>query len=172
MPYEQIVNVPYVDSLTWTVEKKRTKIPYSFYGASGGQRVGDYMYLFGTNYNNSSGTAYKYHLFDDTFTQITTAPIYVGNGSSAVIGTDIYIGGGLNSAEFVKYDTLTGKYTTLARPSIPLYGVAFAAVGNYIYTFGGLLYESDMQDIWKYDPANNTWTKLSVVKAPDKIYTI
>jgi N-acetylneuraminic acid mutarotase len=52
---------------------------------------------------------------------------------------------------------MTSKWITLNNIPVSKFLIRAATVGNYIYVFGG----SSSDDVYRYDPAGDSWTKLS-----------
>jgi len=146
--------------------------------------VGTKIYIFGGFASgSSSGYSNKIYRFDTTTETITTLsttlPDALNRTTSGVVGTKIYIFGGLtthstNSDKIYCFDTETETISILSTrlPTI-LHNMTSGVVGTKIYLFGGKADESsgsvNSNKIYRFDTTTETITTLSTT-LPDVIY--
>ena len=53
----------------------------------------------------------------------------------------------------------------MAAPT-PLGGHSVAAVGGYVYSFGGIINNVVVANAYRYDPASNSWSAIASMPAP------
>lgn len=97
---------------------------------------------------------------------VATSEIVSGYGGCAErVGNLVYLFGGFTqSPKILTYnlDTLETASTGVAMPSNYYREAATGRVGNSIYLLGGLKHSTKSLDIYRYDIAENTMTKLPV----------
>lgn len=141
---DSVIGVEHINELInseeWESKENYNTLPYD--GALGWEcaRVGDWIYLFGTDAVPTQ--AYRYNYKENITEKLTDTPRNSQRCMVSAVGTDVYIiGGGVNSQAFndiYKYDTLTGTYT-LCKGTLNLIDTlgASVTVGTDIYIFGG-----------------------------------
>ncbi|WAC41293.1 kelch repeat-containing protein [Pedobacter sp. SL55] len=132
---------------------------------------------------NGATTAVNVGLNDPTNT-----PSARQGSAFVAIGTKIYLFGGTTNAntetnmqnDLWVYDTATGFWNLItpsnAAPPIRKDVQGWAAGGN-LYIFGGVSRADGttskvVNDLWKYDPVANSWTKLKGEAAPAGTYAV
>lgn len=135
-----------------------------------GFAIGNYGYMgFGTDDGSDYSDLYRFDPASNTWTQMASMGVGLGNLVSMVIGDKAYVGIGMdgdlptgNSGQFYEYDPSTDTWTR--KGDFP--GVA--RQGAFAFTIGGLGYVAlgasgllpvDQYDVWQYDPSNDTWTQ-------------
>src|SRR5713226_8180291 len=88
------------------------------------------------------GDVYRYDPGTDAWKQLTSMPpgTQRGAGTTAVIGTKIYVAGGYRQgsvADFSAYDTATDTWEILPSLSEPRDHLVGGAVGDKVYAIGG-----------------------------------
>jgi len=145
-------------------------------------QINDKVYSMGDWYpgsnpaRKSTGQIQVYDILTDSWS--TTPPAMpatkeVGNFGMAVIGTKIYIAGGVQNASandvtdrLLEYDTVTGIWTELANMSYKRFAFPLTAYHGKLYAFGGLedQYNWNNKPVHNtsevYDPSTDTWTNL------------
>jgi len=150
-----------------------------FPGGADGTMVGftinDTGYV-GTGVSFGCGFYNEFYMYDPVGNQWTQLASVPGSARGYAVGFALngkgYIGGGITGCggvglnDFYCYDPKTGKWDTIA--PYPGKGsgqeaVGFA-IGNYGYVGTGDSVGSSsvpQKDFWRYDPSNNTWTKMA-----------
>lgn len=145
---DEYITLPYTGALGWDCTK-----------------VGNFIYLFGTDAQPNQ--AYKYDYINNVITQLPDTPEKSQRCMVSAVGTDVYIiGGGMNSQSvktIYKFDTLNETYS-LCNPrlsQITSLGSS-VTVGTDIYIFGGYAGNSPtpQQKAYKYDTLTDTLTSL------------
>ncbi len=119
---------------------------------------------------------YMYDPVADQWTQLANVPGSArGYAVGFAVGGKGYIGGGITGCngnglnDFYCYDPKTGKWDTIAPypgKGSGLLAIGFA-IGNYGYVGTGDSVGTNgssftpQKDFWRYDPSNNTWTKMA-----------
>lgn len=121
------------------------------------------------------------------YVQKERAP-YIGNPRSS-FGTvshngKIYMAGGHQGAEhtyppesfsdsFIVYDIAKNEWSELASRPMKAHGYQIAALGNFVYAFGGFAYDANSKPKWKsvknidrYNIETNTWEKIGELNSP------
>ena len=136
-------------------------IPYRYIGPRSVPSIGDYIYLFGSNYGST--TAYKYDIRKDEYTKIANIPEDVTDNSAVTscFGHPYIFGAGSVSKSVYKYDTATNTYSKMKDlPAIMSHGSAFNNGTGIIYLFGlGSGNQEEYYYIYTFDTATNTYTK-------------
>jgi Tol biopolymer transport system component/N-acetylneuraminic acid mutarotase len=113
---------------------------------------------------------------------------YLGNPRSsfgtASLDGKVYMAGGHQGHEhtyppesfsdsFIVYDIASNKWTDLAPRPVKAHGYQIAAIGNYVYAFGGFAYSELYKPKWKsldqidrYDIKNNRWETIGKLSTP------
>ena len=105
----------------------------------------------------------------DTFWPFEKA---IRNSGTAVVDDSIYFFS-LETSDFLVFTPSQNIWRRKFSPITPRYGdyITCATVNNKIYVFGDV--DSDyrpIEDVWSYDPCNDSWTKLpSVFPNPREI---
>jgi hypothetical protein len=158
---------------TWIL---RAPLPRPLYGTNGAEVINGKIYVSGgclevdcIGYTGPSSALYVYDPRANTWTRKRDMPAIGAWGATGVIGGKLYVltmcVEGVPSsnyfdtcapAKFFRYDRLTDRWSTLARPT----GAQDFAVGGVI---DGKFYVTGYQgQLEVYDPASNGWT----TKAP------
>jgi len=161
-----------------------TDLPYAqaFRQSAIMRAVGSKLYYIG-GYNQNVpayyGNVYEYDPSADTWTEKTACPVGLEDMGSAVIGTKIYVFGGLSGSNVPRtqmyvYDTSNDTWdsTKAALPVAKALGDFGAACNGYIYAIGAT---NDMTDyptslhpvttVYKYDPAGDSWSTVAALPA-------
>lgn len=131
------------------------------------------LYVFGGRGNAATGilnTIRKYNLATNIWSSVSvTIPTARQGLTATVIGSKIYLYGGLNGAtkygDLFAFDPVANTLVTLA-PGLACNGQAVAAYGGELYVYGGQPTNSTtlpVNTLRKYNPSNNTWTTLSTL---------
>ena len=101
-----------------------------------------------------------------SWTQLPDFPgIERDDASAFTIGTDIYVGTGMDvgfqlTNDWYRFNTLTNSWSPVA--SLPAAGrqycSSFELDGNG-FLFGGVVNGTATNELWRYDPATDTWTQ-------------
>src|SRR4051812_631629 len=111
-------------------------------------------------------TVEAYTPASNSWSIVTSDPIYHGGGAAAVTGSDgrIYVFGGSNVPTAAEaYNPVTNAWTTLAAMPTGRYSLA-AALGadGRIYAMGGYDSERGIIDtVEAYNPGSNTWATVA-----------
>jgi formylglycine-generating enzyme required for sulfatase activity/N-acetylneuraminic acid mutarotase len=153
----------------------------------------DIIYVFGGMRSGAVSTdrAWVYDPSQNTWAAIGPLPVKAMNGVAIAVGESIYVGLGYqrvdgsakgvseNFLSFYRYDPTDNSYTRLADAPE---GACYAAIGTYeshVYVVHGARYEvgfHDMKDygwaddVLKYQPASNAWTKLDIPRVQPRLF--
>ena len=111
----------------------------------------------------------KVQIYDpglDRWTLGADMPFAAGSSSSAVIGGQIYVAGGIigstGTRRTARYDPASNQWTELAPMPADRNHTASATDGRRLFVFGGRnganILANGFSDVFIYDPATNTWT--------------
>lgn len=134
------------------------------------EAVGNNLYtIMGTVDSTHSKSVFKYDIAANTWETLTDFPGTGRSGlTSAVVGTNIYIFGGIlstggHTSETWRLDTTTDTWTQMASTGVAaLSGSAAVAYGGNIYVYGGVQSGTPyVDDLYRYNVASNDWTTLS-----------
>jgi N-acetylneuraminic acid mutarotase len=141
--------------------------------------IGDYGYV-GSGYNgNALQDFWAYDPAQNTWTAKHDIDLKRTNAFAFVYGSKGYIGGGSNNGllvqSFFMYDPGSDTWTrkndlqddkddadtndkgyTIAREL-----AASFIIGDYVYVVGGVRNNALNKETWQYDPANDTWKKMT-----------
>lgn len=155
-------NISVLDAVTDSISTMPDKLLYHLnYGSC--QAVGDNIYIFYGSSNGSYGIGQKYNVTENSVSQIA------GNISrfytnSCVIGTDIYVSGGIQSGyyeyEFMRYDTVANTHSNTQMTPYAING-AMASIGNKIYYFGGSTSDGYTNKAYVFDVSSGTRTSIA-----------
>lgn len=134
--------------------------------------IGRKIYIMGGCMVLANGQENKqviiYDVDTDQYTYGTDCPVAAIAAGIATVGADIYLYGGLANqsesdfpAQFHKYNTLNGVWTTLPwHDGPPLYHTFICNMGGLLYTFGGEYNNALSQDntVRIFDPKSDTWS--------------
>lgn len=86
-------------------------------------------------------------------------------GGKIYVGTGMEVGWGLTN-DWYQFDGTTGQWSQIASlPASPRqYCAAFVLPspdGDFGYLFGGLDANGPLNELWRYDPAMNSWTQMA-----------
>lgn len=114
------------------------------------------MYVFGGGFTTD---AYKYTPATNTWKALQAAPTSLYNGSATVVGKKIYVWAG---QAFYCYDTETNIWTTKATTTSlsAYYGRSLVTIDGLVYAHGGYSGSYYSNQLFKYDPALDTWETL------------
>lgn len=132
---------------------------------------GSYGYVgLGKNSTQYFNDFWKYNPEDDSWTEMASFPgegreqavafaiddfIYVGIGH-------IYSGGFTYYDDFYKYSTTANEWTAIASFGGGLRSSAIAfAIGDFAYVGTGFSPDGHKNDLWKYNPSENSWQQLA-----------
>lgn len=162
-----------IKSYNWIQETELAELPYVYNMGFRCAKVGDYIYLFGTDADVAGidqkykKTACRYNYRNDTFEMLSSSPLSTERCAMAVIGTDIYlVGGGDDNAKsnktIYKYDTLKDTYTLVGNLSN---GYCFNGVESYgtdIYIFSDYV-SGQRGNSYKFNTVNNSIAQIRQV---------
>jgi DNA-binding CsgD family transcriptional regulator len=131
-----------------------------------------------TNYNNKiitiggeslQGICHNVESYDpqtNEWTILSSKPTAVTDISAAVIGSKIYIPGGLlanglNTNKMEIYNPQSNQWEEGKPLPKPLSGYALAVYDGQMYLFGGWDGSQVVNNAYTYDPRNDTWTQIS-----------
>jgi len=81
------------------------------------------------------------------------------------VGSNIYMFGNFANSYYSRYDTTTGTWNSASfTTTTPLKRVGYAAgtLQNKVYISGGQNQSGQkLDDVWRFDPATNTWTEVA-----------
>lgn len=132
--------------------------------------VGEYIYLlggaWGNTSNNTYGCAYKYSIANDTYTKLSNTPLksIMGGWACKKVGDKIYIFGSYSGSNTMyEYDIASDSYTKKAALGYPIKNAQTLAcvIGTDIYYFG--THDSSTTyatKAYKYDTTTDTHTQL------------
>lgn len=127
------------------------------------------LYLFGGLDSSSAGKVQIYNPGTNTWSLGADMPFAGGSSSSAVIGKQIYVAGGIvgssTTNETAKYNPATNTWTSLAPMHQGRNHAASATDGANLYVFGGRgpgsgdsnTVANGFDTVQTYNPATNTW---------------
>lgn len=134
--------------------------------------LGNYAYvgLGETPTNKTFSDFYRYNPSNDTWTSVPTPFSYKKSYAfTFVIGDKAYVGGGLSNnqlpEDFYSFDGTT--WTPLRNLNrqdndhtydVRRHSTGAFSVGNYGYVVSGRGLTGVIANVWKYDPASDTWT--------------
>jgi N-acetylneuraminic acid mutarotase len=126
------------------------------------------LYLFGGLSGSSEGKVQIYDPVSNTWSLGTSMPLTfaAGSSSSAVIGGQVYVAGGIigssTTNQVARYDPATDTWTSLAAMPQGRNHTAAATDGSKFYIFGGRdgpnAVANGFNTVQIYDPVTNTWT--------------
>jgi N-acetylneuraminic acid mutarotase len=99
-----------------------------------------------------------------TWTQLPDFPAIERDDASAfVIGTDIYVGTGMDAgfqltSDWYRFNTLTNAWSPVA--ALPAAGRQYAStfvIDDQGYLFGGTVAGSATNELWRFDPSSGAW---------------
>jgi hypothetical protein len=80
--------------------------------------------------------------------------------ASFVINDVAYVGAGIFSSDFWKYDATNNTWTKLADiPSNKTFAASFSHSGKGYLVCGDLAFGQASDEVWEYDPATDAWTQ-------------
>lgn len=124
-----------------------------------------------------SSHVWKYNTTNDTWTSIVDLPADRGAGGSALIGRELHFFGGMNETRdeesgdhwSLNIDNPNAQWVRRASLLNPRNHTAGAAVNGVLYALGGQHGQEEEQDaqndIERYDPVANRWTKVADLPA-------
>lgn len=123
------------------------------------------LYFFGGEYNGAKANAMLYNPVTDTFTALTSMPTANYGMVSVVLGSQIYVFGGVSVNQGLRFDpaaaTGAGSWTQIAAPPAQRAYAAAGVIDGKIIMAGGLVGTAEQRSVYSYDPATNTWTTLA-----------
>lgn len=122
------------------------------------------MMIAGAPYGiaESSGETFRYNATDDLWEPVATGPSLSRTGFCFSIGQFGYIGGGEGNRSFWKYDASKDTWSAIDDlPFTKCSAYAFSMNGKgYAMGGGEECWDPSQQDVWRFDPTNNSWTRL------------
>ncbi|MEO0077781.1 MAG: kelch repeat-containing protein, partial [candidate division WOR-3 bacterium] len=150
------------DTVVWEV---RTACPYSC-RRCGGASDGTYFYILGGwDGVNTRAYNYRYDPGSNSWSQrqnMTTAVSNAGVCYSLQYNAIFVFGGLVQSGDSVtlvqRYDVTTNSWSSNATLPYQDYGIAAAALGEYVYVLFG---SGHPGRFWRYHPQTNSWVELA-----------
>lgn len=152
---------------TWTSSGLATR-PYP--GTHHAAEVVDgKLYLFGGLGGGSEGKVQIYDPATDTWTEGAPMPFAAGSSSSAVIGNQVYVAGGIvgssTTTQAARYDPATDTWHAIAPMPQGRNHAAAESDGTKMYVFGGRgpgsgdgnVVANGFDTVQIYDPATDSW---------------
>lgn len=134
--------------------------------------AGKLYYICGVMNGGTTNTVYIYDIASNTWSRGRNSPVNRAYHATAVVGTSIYLFGGIisgssasnsSSSACYRYDTVTDTWSVIANYGNGSHGysiLAAASLGTKIYTFGG--YQQTLTTlrnfVWEYDTLTNEWS--------------
>lgn len=91
-------------------------------------------------------------------------PSITNSHSLNIVGNNAYLFGSFSNNSFKKFDILQHTWTLSNTSNVittSLEGYASGVLSNTIFTMGGVNSDNVQRaDVWKYDPATNTWSRV------------
>lgn len=155
---------------TWSTLKP---IPKAVgYGATA--KIGKDLFLFGGADADGNLNTDVYRLRGEDWSKVSESPSGFIYPAYTAVGSKVYIFGGSTSASDVTkatnnvliYDAKTGKWEkTAAIPGEARQIFSAAAIGKYIYVFGGVTQKQgekiyNLDDAYRFDTRAKTWSKI------------
>lgn len=155
-------NISVLDAVADSISTMQDKLLYPLnYGSC--QAVGDNIYIFYGTSSGSYGIGQKYNVTENSVSQIA-GNISRWYTNSCVIGTDIYVSGGIQSGYyeygFMRYDTITNTHSNTQMATYAING-AMASVGSKIYYFGGINSDGYTNKAYVFDVSSGTRTSIA-----------
>ena len=142
--------------------------------------IGSKVYVFGgskspTDVTKATNETWVYESKNNKWEQLNAIPgeprqIF----SAAAVGKNIYLFGGVtqkvgekfyNLGDAYRFETATGKWTSLKNLPQPMRAFWATAVGKNIYLFGGFG-EAGLDTVYRYTPVSNTYELVSKLPQP------
>jgi N-acetylneuraminic acid mutarotase len=131
------------------------------------------LYLLGGLGSGSEGRVQIYDPTTDTWTIGSDMPFAAGSSSSALIGGEIFVAGGIvggeSTTQAAAYNPVTNTWRTVAPMPQGLNHTASTTDGTRMYVFGGRTGGNSIGNgettVQVYNPATNVWTS-NVTGAP------
>jgi DNA-binding CsgD family transcriptional regulator/N-acetylneuraminic acid mutarotase len=123
---------------------------------------------------SNEGVTGKVEVYDpktDAWTARQSKPLPVGFVSAAVVGSRVYVPGGVGAGQQIQsvlevYDPESDSWESKTPLPSPLAAYALAAWGERLYLFGGLDERGYVSSVYCYDPATDRWeTRQSMSQA-------
>jgi len=161
--------------------------------------IGDKLYAIGgvDDVHNVADTNLVYDPKNNSWTKKAPMPTARHHLTSSVVDGKLYVIGGRLLGDGIPapiaeglsnfdvnemYDPTNDIWTTMEKMPSNRSGLASAAIGDYIYVFGGQKVNGTFENSERYDTKNNTWTiekpvptprlGLKAVAAGDDIYVV
>ncbi|MEO0019863.1 MAG: kelch repeat-containing protein [candidate division WOR-3 bacterium] len=144
-----------ITSNTWSL---KSPCPVVDYGAAGAYYGDSILVVFGSNY---PGRTFRYSIPDDSWEERESAPGVTSHGqmvTSPYDGCLYYAGGWRDNKIFLKFDPSTMSWSVLDSMPTGRHGLALAAVGPFIYAYGGAQGWTPLRCVEVYNVATGTWT--------------
>lgn len=152
---------------TWTSSGLATRpFPGNHHAA---EVVGGKLYLFGGLGGGSEGKVQIYDPATNQWTQGAPMPFAAGSSSSAVIGSHVYVSGGIvgssTTSQAARYTPSTNTWQAIAPMPQGRNHAAAESDGSKMFVFGGRgpgsgdgnVVANGFDTVQIYDPAANTW---------------
>ncbi|MET7424451.1 kelch repeat-containing protein [Dactylosporangium sp. NPDC005555] len=129
--------------------------------------AGGVVHVFGGFLADGTPSAAAFRLAEggQRWESVADMPEARGAGTSATIGTSIFLAGGIGpgkdalAGSLLVYDTLTDRWRTAPGPPTRREHLGGAAAGGLFYTVGGRVGGELLAAVESFDPAAGTWTK-------------
>jgi N-acetylneuraminic acid mutarotase len=129
--------------------------------------IGSDIYVFGGSSGRAQATVFKYDTVTNEWSTLAPMPHACSYHSASVLGGLIYIvGAGHRGCEVLRFDPVSGAWSTLATTSIRRYGVSFVVGGQLCAAggpgdSGGWPRDNMNKSMERYDVASNTWAAVA-----------
>jgi N-acetylneuraminic acid mutarotase len=133
--------------------------------------AGSRLYIYGGYAGALLSDLWQYDTSTGVWTELAASSLPGGRAGHGIcaVGGKLYLFGGQTDsgagADLWEYDILTGSwtelYTTASSPIVYRIDFAYAAIGQYIYIYGGY-YNTNMPlaDMWEYDTVADAWREV------------
>jgi N-acetylneuraminic acid mutarotase len=145
--------------------------------------IDDKLYAVGgvDDVHNVANTNLVYDPKNDSWVEKAPMPTARHHLTSSVVAGKLYVIGGRLLGDGIPapiaeglsnfnvnemYDPVNDKWTTLEKMPSNRSGLASAAIGDYIYVFGGQKVNGTFENNERYDTKNNIWTTEKPVPTP------
>lgn len=182
-----VLNFIQISSLAWT-EGDPMPTPR---GSPNANFVNGTLYVIGGDLDgNVISVVEKYDVASEQWiTSLAPMPTPRHHAASAVVDGNIYVMGGRITGDLInvdlieKYDPILDKWAVNLEPMpSKRSGVVATSLNGLIYALGGEQIQGTFDEVERYDPANDTWTReapmptarhgLGVTAYDDKIFAI
>jgi len=137
---------------------QKSPCPFADYGASGAPYGDSILVVWGSG---NPGRTYRYSIPDDAWAERASAPGVTSHGqmvASPYDGCLYYAGGWTAKRVFCRYNPGSNTWTSLDSMPTGRHGLSMAAVGPFIFTYGGATAWIPLRCVEVYNVKTGNWT--------------